>query len=180
MLTKNTLKKIQKSFGRYLSLLFIVLLGVAFFTGIRESVPNIKNVQSDYYNDTNLMDLKVISTLGINEEDIKESKQIGGVKEAIGTYSKSVLVNDNVIVLYSINEQINKSYIIDGRMPKDSNEFLADNRVYKLGDTIKINNEYTENLNNIEYKVVGTIYSPLYTTIDYGSTLTISSGAKLT
>lgn len=169
MLIKNTLKKIKKSFGRYISLLFIVLLGVAFFTGIRESVPNIQNVQTSYYKDTNLMDLKLISTLGFNEDDINALKNIDGVDEIVGAYSKSVIVNEEAIQVYSINDQINKSYIVDGKLPTKDNECLADSKYYQVGDIIKINDDYSDNLKNNEYKVVGTIYSPIYSTNDYGS-----------
>lgn len=169
MLTKNTLKKIKKSFGRYLSLLCIVLLGIAFFTGIKESVPNIKNIQIEYYNDTNLMDLKIVSTLGLNTDDIKSLENINSIKEIVGSYSKSVLVNDDAIKIYSIEDKINKPYLIEGVMPVNDNECLADSKHYKLGDIIKINDNYTNNLKNHEYKVVGTISSPLYSVTDYGS-----------
>lgn len=169
MLIKNTLKKIKKSFGRYISLLFIVLLGVAFFTGIRESIPNIQNVQTDYYKDINLMDLKLISTLGFNEEDINALKNIYDIDKIVGAYSKSVLVNEDAIQVYSINDQINKSYLIDGKLPTKENECLADSKYYEVGDIIKINDDYSEDLKNNEYKVVGTIYSPIYSTNNYGS-----------
>ena len=71
MLLKNSLKKIKKSFGRYLSLVLIIFIGVGFYTGIIESIPNIKRVQTEFYNEKNAMDIKVISTLGFNEDDIK-------------------------------------------------------------------------------------------------------------
>lgn len=169
MLIKNTLKKITKSWGRYFSLLFIVLLGVAFFTGIKESVPNIKNVQTDYYNETNLMDLKIVSTLGFNTEDIDAIAELDGVLDVVGSFSKNVLVGDEVVKIYAIDENINKAYLVEGKLPTQENECLADSRYYKLDDTIKINDNYLDDLKNGEYKVVGTIYSPLYTTTDYGS-----------
>ena len=69
MLLKNTLRKLKHSFGRYFSLLIIVLIGIGFYAGIQSSVPSIKNLQNDYYNETNLMDLTVRSTLGLTEDD---------------------------------------------------------------------------------------------------------------
>ena len=46
---------------------------------------------------------------------------------------------------------------------------------YKIGDTIKINKNYKDYLKETEYKVVGTIFSPLYTSNEYGNT-TIGNG----
>lgn len=169
MLLKNTLKKIKKSFGRYLSLLVIILIGVGFYAGIKESIPNIKDVQTKYYKETNLMDLKLISTLGFNEDDLEAINKLDGIDTVVGTYSKDVLVNENVVRIHAIEEDINKVYLIDGKLPTKANECLADKDYYKVGDKITINDEYTDNLENTEYQVVGTIYSPIYSSDDYGS-----------
>jgi putative ABC transport system permease protein len=72
MLLKNTIRKIKKSFGRYLSLLIIILLGVGFYTGVTTSIPDLKDKQHEYYEETNAADLKVVSTVGFNDKDIKE------------------------------------------------------------------------------------------------------------
>lgn len=168
MLLKNTLKKIAKSFGRYFSLVAIIFLGVAFYTGIIESVPNIKDVQSNYYNDTNLFDLKVISNIGIDSEDVTSINDISGVKKAVGTYSLDTLVDGNVVRLHAIEKEINRPYLITGRMPKGSNECLADDNSYSVGDIIKLNGDIS-GVDVLEYTVVGTIYSPVYTSDDYGS-----------
>ena len=76
MLLKNTLRKLKHSFGRYFSLLLIVLIGIGFYAGIQSSVPSIKTLQNDYYNETNLMDLTVRSTLGLTEDDINALKNL--------------------------------------------------------------------------------------------------------
>ena len=169
MLLKNTFRKIKKSFGRYLSLLFIIFLGVGFYTGIKESIPNIQDVQKKYYNETKLADLKIISTLGFDEDDVNALK-LTGVKNAIGSYSKDVLVGEKVIRIHSIETEINTVDIITGRMPKKANECLADDSFYKVGDKIKIHEEHQKNLKEKEYKVVGTTRSPLYSSTDYPTT----------
>ena len=169
MLLKNTFRKIKKSFGRYLSLLFIIFLGVGFYTGIKESIPNIQDVQKKYYNETKLADLKIISTLGFDEDDVNALK-LTGVKNAIGSYSKDVLVGEKVIRIHSIETEINTVDIITGRMPKKANECLADDSFYKVGDKIKIHEDHQKNLKEKEYKVVGTTRSPLYSSTDYPTT----------
>lgn len=166
MLLKNTLKKIKKSFGRYLSLLVIILIGVGFYTGIKESIPNIQDIQNEYYNETNLMDLKLLSTLGFNDEDIDSINELENIDKVIGTYSKDVIISDNVLRIHAIENEINKAYLIDGKLPTKDNECLGDNKYYKVGDKITIEDEDIESK---EYTVVGTIISPIYTGNDYGS-----------
>ena len=169
MLLKNTIRKIKKSFGRYLSLLIIILLGVGFYTGVTTSIPDLKDKQHEYYEETNASDLKVISTLGFNDKDIK-AMRLTGVEKTLGTYSKDVMVDENAIRVHAIETEINASKLISGRMPKHNNECLADADHYKVGDKIKINDDYKENLKVTEYKVVGTIINPLYSTNELGPT----------
>ena len=168
MLLKNTTRKIKKSFGRYLSLALIILLGVGFYTGIKESIPNIQETQNSYYEATALADVKLLSPIGFNDADVKAMK-LTGVKKAVGSYSKDVIVDDNVIRLHSIEDDINGYQLVDGKVPQKSNECLADADHYKVGDTIEINKEYQDNLTITTYKVVGTIHSPIYSTDEYGS-----------
>lgn len=169
MLLRNTFRKIKKSLGRYLSLVVIILLGVGFYTGIRESIPNIQDTQTKYYEDTSLADIKILSEIGFNDADIKATK-LTGVKKAVGSYSKDVIVNENVIRVHSIEKEINGYQLVDGNAPKKSNECLADADHYKVGDTIKIDEEYKDNLTTTKYKVVGTIHSPIYSTNEFGTT----------
>ena len=169
MLLKNTIRKIKKSFGRYLSLLIIIFLGVGFYTGITTAIPDMANKQSEYYEDTKAADLKVISTLGFTDADV-EAMHLTGVTQTLGTYSKDVLVDENAIRVHAIEEKINKVELIEGRLPKKENECLADNVYYQVGDKIKINDDYKDNLKVTEYKVVGTIISPLYSGNEYGTT----------
>lgn len=170
MLLKNTLKKVKKSLGRYLSLLIIIFLGVGFYTGITESIPNIQETQIKYYEDTNLADIRILSTFGFNEDDVAEINTLTGIEDAIATYSKDVLVGENVIRMHAIEKKVNDVYLVDGKMPTEENECLADADHYKVGDKITINEESKENLKVTEYEVVGTIYSPIYTSNEFGTT----------
>lgn len=174
MLLKNTLRKLKHSFGRYFSLLIIVLIGIGFYAGIQSSVPSIKNLQNDYYNETNLMDLTVRSTLGLTEDDINALKTLPNVKNAEGSYTATVLSEEDAIKVHAITKNVNKYKLEDGRTPQNDNECLADSSFYKVGDTIEITSEDAP-LKQTKFKVVGTIISPLYTGTNYGYT-NIGSG----
>ncbi len=174
MLLKNTLRKLKHSFGRYMSLLIIVLIGIGFYAGIQSSVPSIKNLQNDYYNETNLMDLTVRSTLGLTENDLNAIKQLPNIKQAEGSFTTTVLTGEDAIKVHAITENVNKYKLEKGRIPQNENECLADSSFYKVGDTIEITSEDTP-LTQTKFKVVGTIISPLYTGTNYGYT-NIGSG----
>ena len=76
MIVKNTLKKIGHSLGRFISLIAIILIGVGFYAGIRQSAPAIRDAQTRFVKDTNMMDFHVISTLGFTEKDAEVIKKL--------------------------------------------------------------------------------------------------------
>ena len=53
-LNKDILRDILKSKGRYFSIMLIVALGVAFFSGIKVSPKVMRNTVDDYYDDVQL------------------------------------------------------------------------------------------------------------------------------
>ena len=75
----------------FLSILFLVALGVAFFSGIRATEPDMQLSVDRQYDDLNFMDIRVTSTQGLTEKDLLELKAIEGVEEAEASYTKDVL-----------------------------------------------------------------------------------------
>ena len=78
-LWKDTLREIRKSFGRFLSILLIVALGVAFFAGVKASVPDMKYTADAYFDEYNLQDIQLFSTVGFTDEDVEKIRDIEGV-----------------------------------------------------------------------------------------------------
>lgn len=92
MLLKNAVIKVRKSFGRFLSLLIIVAVGVGFFSGIRASAPDITASMEDYYREMNLFDLQVISTLGLTQEDVSAIEALTLAETVVPGYSVDVFI----------------------------------------------------------------------------------------
>lgn len=172
---KNTLIKIKKSFGRYLSLFLIAMLGVGFFAGLQTTAPDMVALADQYYNDYHLMDFKITSSLGLTDEDVNVLNHLHGVAAVVPSYSLDVLAQDKVIRVHAMEETVNMVRLKEGRMPERDNECVADNKTYKIGDSIKITSSVDGKLKNNEYTVVGTAESVLYLAEDYGST-TIGDG----
>lgn len=169
MVIKNVLKKINRSLGRFISLVLIIMLGVGFYAGIRQSTPAIRDVQNRYVVRTNMMDLQVVSTLGFNENDIKALEKLEDVEYVTGGYSGFVYSEDDVIRILSIDKLINKYQLRAGRAPQKDNECLADYKHYKVGDYIRVKEPKDKYLKTRGYKVTGTISTPLYLGKDLGN-----------
>lgn len=159
LLLKESLKKIKLTFGRFLSVFFIVALGVGFFAGIRNTSDDMLYTASSYYQEQNLMDLKLVSTLGFTDEDIELLKEINLVADVEGSHYVDCLESSNAIRVLGITSNINKTVLVDGRMPKNNNEVLADATVYEVGDQLTLD---TDALKETKVEVVGTIHSPMY------------------
>ena len=76
LLFKNTIKKIKNSFGRFLSIMFIIAVGISVFIGLRESTAGILYTADNYYDKYNLMDAKIISSYGLTEGDVESIKKL--------------------------------------------------------------------------------------------------------
>ncbi|MEA4895852.1 MAG: FtsX-like permease family protein [Oscillospiraceae bacterium] len=172
MLYKNTLIKIKKSFGRYLSIFIIVMVGVGFYAGIQSTAPDITKVADSYYRSQNLMDYKIVSSLGLTDKDVAALKALNGVKDVIPSYSLDVLSGKKALRIHSIEEGVNTIALTAGRMPQTDKECVADGRTYQLGDKISITSDVGNKLENKEFIVVGLTESALYIAKDYGSTTT--------
>lgn len=72
---KDILKEIRFSLGRFLSILCIVAIGVAFFSGIKASAPDMKNSADSYFDRYNVQDIQIYSTLGLTNDDINSIKK---------------------------------------------------------------------------------------------------------
>ena len=181
---KDFYMEIRKSPGRFLSILFIVALGVAFFSGIRASEPDMRLTGDTYFDESNLMDIKAFSTYGVTQDDVDAILKIDGVEHAEGAYSADFMQivdkKQKVLHVISLQDEMNQVKLSDGQMPQKAGECLADQDAgYKVGDTIKLrsgtSDEVTDTLTTDTLKVVGLCSSPMYISYGRGSA-TIGTG----
>lgn len=98
-LTKEFYMGIRRTRNRYLSIMLISALGVAFFAGIRATKPDMQLSADAFYDENNLMDIEVMGTLGLTDEDAEAIAQVEGVKEVMPFYSMDMfcVLEDNQI-----------------------------------------------------------------------------------
>ena len=174
--------------GRFVSIFFIVALGVAFYSGIRASEPSMRFTADQYFDDSELMDLKVMGTMGLTKADIKAIGKVSGIEAVEGGYSKDVLCpvgdNEKVVHMLSMQKNFNQVSVVKGRLPEKAGECLVDEDFLsytdlKVGDTVTFHSgdgeALTDSLVTDTYKIVGIGNSPLYISFGRGSS-TIGTG----
>ena len=174
--------------GRFVSIFFIVALGVAFYSGIRASEPSMRFTADQYFDDSKLMDLKVMGTMGLTKADIKSIGKVSGIEAVEGGYSKDVLCpvgdNEKVVHMLSMQKNFNQVSVVKGRLPEKAGECLVDEDFLsytdlKVGDTVTFHSgdgeALTDSLVTDTYKIVGIGNSPLYISFGRGSS-TIGTG----
>ena len=146
-LAKEFFMSIKKTYNRFISICLIVMLGTAFFAGVKAAEPDMQESADIFFDDSKLMDIRVLSTLGLTEDDVNAISAIAGIESAIPVYTYDVLTEkdekQHVIKLMSETTDMNKITVTEGRMPQKSGECLADwlleqNYGYKIGDKITI------------------------------------------
>ena len=186
---KDLLREIRRSWTRFVSIFAIVMVSVAFFSGIRATAPDMRHTADQYFDQYNLMDVRVLSTLGLTQDDISAISKVDGVKTVQPGYFADVVSTINsvetVFRLHSLpsesnDETINRAQLTEGRYPEKSGECLMEDTSYlnlglKIGDTIRVNSgketAITEDTLKVDtFTIVGKAITPYYLTYDKGTT----------
>lgn len=196
-LWKDTLREIKKTLGRFFSIFAIVAIGVAFFAGVKASVPDMKYTADAYFDEYNLLDFRIVSTVGFTKEDVQAIREVKGVEGVDATYTMEALTmvgpQQLTLKVHALPEAdpraddpdyINQANLQEGRMPRTSGECLIEKNDIgdsglKIGDTIVLssgtNTDISESLKTKEYTIVGTTFNPNYLSYEKGSS-SIGSG----
>ncbi|MCR5807758.1 MAG: ABC transporter permease [Oscillospiraceae bacterium] len=182
----NTLRSVKRTFGRFLAILAIIAISSAFYAGVKDCAPRLKDTAWRYCNNTALADVKLISTLGFDTQSLEYLYSFDNVSAAYAGYSADLYTDgvrgQAVVHLMSISPSmpLNTPYLTAGRIPKASGEILMDSRDSEdlhvnIGDRIRFSSPDSEKdigdiLSVKEFTVVGLAQSPLYITDNRGFT----------
>lgn len=196
-LLKDTLREIKRTLSRFISIFAIVALGVAFFAGIKATGPDMKLTADKYFDDYRLMDIRLLSTIGFNDDDLDAVKRVPGVLDVMPTYSIDALVSikDKDLVLKVLalpldkikkNDEsyINRVKLVRGRYPQRPGECVTEkgkilNSGMTIGSKIKLTSGPGKDIGNSikadEFTIVGIVETPYYISFERG-TSSIGSG----
>lgn len=181
-LRKDFMREIRKNSGRFISIFFIIALGSAFFAGVRSAKYDMKKSADTYYDDVTLMDLRVLSTLGLTDQDLELMRQIEDVESVTGGHTADVLCKtgdtEMVLHLIALTDGVNEPTVTEGRLPEKKDECFADTAFleksgYRVGDQVVCEADTGESLrdtlNRTTFTIVGAGKRPEYMDISRGT-----------
>lgn len=181
-MVKTTIREIKASFGRYLAILAIVMLGVGLFAGLKITKPAMITTQNAYLREQNFFDFRLLSTIGFTDDDVKKLSHMDEVADIEGTISLDALCaiggeSEAVYKIHALPEKINKIELTAGRMPQTENECVLDAAkcsIKLLGSAFTVTDDNDEDtldmFRNRTYTVVGIARSPYYMNFERGTT----------
>ena len=176
---KNIARDLRSNLNRFLSLFGIVALGVMMLTGLMSFAPSMRTAGQKYYSEQNVFDLRVLSTLGLSQDDIDAIAATEGVSavmpvkylDAVGRWSTS---SDSAVLRVQqlpadpdadTDSNMNRLTLLEGRMPEADDECVVQTLGHRdtipLGTVVTLPDD-TENIRRTQYTVVGRVQDPQY------------------
>ena len=185
---KSIVREILSSKARFFSIMVIIFLGVAFYSGIKSAGPDMNKTINKFYNSENLMDSKIISTLGLSDKDLDLLKNNPKILAYYGTHSIDANLTNmsNVVKFmeYDGKNNINNLVVLEGKLPEKSGEIALDERAFKLNKNLKIGDDFIietdentmKNFKESKFKIVGIVKNPMYIEKESRGSTTVGKG----
>lgn len=148
-LLHQTLRSIHTTLSRFLAIVAIVALGTGFFAGLMMTGPDMRQAMDTYYDDNNVWDIRLISTLGFSNDDIHQFDDVEGVRACMPNHTVDAIarMNDTQVAVrvssfdttmaqqfvdehaYAAQDSsfdfLNRFQLVTGRLPQSPDECLA-------------------------------------------------------
>ena len=182
-LSTDALREIRGTFNRYVSILVLAALAVAFLAGLRTTAPDMQYTADNYYDRTRLMDGYVLSTLGLTQGDLDALAASAGVEAVEGSRDLDAVAVDRIVSVRSMPQELDLLEVRKGRLPQSADECVTENLLLvklglQVGDRLELTLEEDGqgDLVNTAYTIVGVVDSPLYVSLDRGAS-SLGSGS---
>ncbi len=147
------------SFGRTLSVVFLLALGAMALTGLKVTGPNMQNTAQEYAAKTKMADFYVTSDYGLTRTEKAELNKIKGVQVELANLTDVTIKHTNSAVrIFSVPEKMSLCTLISGRMPKNDTEIVLGpslQKKYRVGDKIVFSKDKARLLQKNAYTVAG-------------------------
>ena len=149
--TKDIFRIIKKNFKRFIAIMAITALGITAFTGVVAACTDMYKGADSFYDKQRLFDIRILSTLGLTQEDVKALAGLDAVADADGTYNETVYtyIGEQKLSadMVMIGEKgLNLPYLLEGNLPQRRGEIAVTEKYLRdsglaLGDIIVISDE---------------------------------------
>lgn len=179
---RTTVREIKQSFGRYMAIMAIVMLGVGLFTGLKATTPAMIVTENDYLLEQDFFDFRLLSTMGFDKGSEEEFKGFSEIAKAEGGVSVDALCslsegNETVYKFHTVPETINRVVLTAGRMPEKPDECVLDAALFgeeAIGTQIWVTDSNDEDTLEMfgprTFTAVGIVRSPYYINFERGTT----------
>lgn len=151
---KDILRSIKKGWKRFLSILIITALGVGMMTGLYAASLDMYYSADKFFDRANLFDIRILSTLGLTQEDVDVLARVDGVEAVEGGYIETVYTDINGVrksadIAVLSRGGINMPQLLVGALPTKTDEIAVtqkylDESGKSIGDTLTIKEEIEE------------------------------------
>ncbi|GHV08676.1 hypothetical protein FACS1894217_11500 [Clostridia bacterium] len=186
---KNIRRDVAGSLSRFVAIVIITALGAFIFAGLRATAPDMLATAEKYYADHHLMDYRILSSVGFDDDDVAALKGLSGVTAVQPAQRVDALVeaaeDGGAFRIHSAGDRMNSLVVIEGRLPEKADECAVGRAAFrgetgvKIGETITVTDENKSATLDMfavkTFTVVGIVESPLYINNFLGSTA-IGSG----
>ncbi len=152
--TKDVIQTIIKGKKRFVALMVIAALGVCMMSGLKAACDDLRYTADKFFDEQNLFDIMVVSTMGLTDTDVEVLSRIAGIEDVEGAYSETVFTQvdgqtKQAVVNVLSQKDINIPYFLEGDMPLRNDEILVTQKYLaetgkKIGDTIIIEEKIEE------------------------------------
>ena len=180
---KTLYREVRQSLSRFLAIFAIVALGVGFLAGLLATTPDMRLSMDNYFDENSLMDLRVVSTLGLTEDDCTVLRETEGVQAVMPAYNTDKLTDideraDVVTRFHSLPfgqdgaEYINRVQLVDGRLPEKADECVVvtdqtGSTGIAPGSVVTVTGPEDDGMLAVnEFTVVGTVHSTYYFSVE--------------
>lgn len=180
-LWKDIRQSITGSWGRFFSIFWLIAIGTFAFVGLKVTGPDMRYTAENFYDQTNLADMTLTSTWGLDEEDEKLLTEDASISQVEFGYLQDVLLQgtDKSFRIFSAPEDLSQYEVVAGKMPKTDTEIAIDftqEGTYQIGDTLEFDQGKADTLKTTRYKISGFVKSSeILVTTNIGKT-TIGTG----
>ena len=175
-LRTDAFREIKNTFSRFLSILVLSALAVAFLSGIRATAPDMQYTADNYYDRTHLIDGYVLSTLGLTQGDLDALAAADGIGQVEGAWTVDAIAAECIVSVRSLPDRLNLPEVQEGRLPEAADECVTERLLLielglEVGDTLELtmDKDNEGDLARTSYTIVGVVSCPLYVGTDRGA-----------
>lgn len=191
-LWKDAWRAISGNRKRFIAIAVICAIGIMMLNGLNAVGTDIRGGLDDFFDDVNMHDASVVSSLGLDDGDIAALQGIEGVEKAAGVHAQNMYTvvqgRKKAALVTALNGQgIDRPDLREGRMPKAAYDVVVtrqylDDSGKRLGQTLDFTVDTVAGQSGPaiaagRYRIVGVVADPT-DIVDPNGPLAMASGSR--